>query len=42
MHLFTRRLHFLGCAAHPSLKFAGAKIAEGKDDDQELLKSQVG
>lgn len=27
---------------HPSLKFAWAQIAEGENNDQELLQSQVG
>lgn len=28
--------------AHPSLKFAWAQIAEGEDNDEEPLQSQVG
>lgn len=33
---------FIGAAAHPSLQCARAEIAEGENNYQELLKSQVG
>lgn len=33
---------FVNFVAHPSLQFARTEIVKGENNDQELLKSQVG